>query len=740
MALQSPLAHSITPRAFVDDTGFPDVRELDSLHDISRLLQEVVGHERTVNAELEELLSKRGALESTIISLHGSTVDMLQSVKADAEGLAAGVSETSDLSERVSSKVRQLDTTQSHVQQTLSVITVIIDRSNCIYGVRQALDSGDFEAAAGFVDTFMELDDKYGPVTDADGQQAAEQEQVLREAKLKLGGTVREKLRDAMDKRNHEDVIRFTRLYRPLRMKDEGLGEYRTYVVQLCTEGAETTYSKLVDGDDGDQNDYVTAATTIFRDVAVTMEENEEFVKTAFGTEALLDVVFELHNVCNTVGARVLQRYAAVKQLQRLSRSVSQKAAAGGGYIPRQASEDPREVEATLEQLLQLASSGEEYSQWVLSKMALLCEPAPLPAARHNAFRSSGFSVAVRELLNYYVALEEFVMEEDVSKALSIREHLPGSLTTSMVDDVFFVISRCSRRSLSAGSAACVAAVVGHANELLASSVAAVLRASLEQVAAKLVQGDPNSEGGFPAAATTAAAQAAYINDADTTSWYVTKLRQELEEGAVAYFSKASDQEQARSVMADLTKTSSDFAAIASWALAAVSGALASQLRPAVDAIARISYEGNESDDAGRAWLTNLAAQLDARIVSLQPLLTPRNYDSLVSLILSDIAKRVDAVVATKRFSQVGGLQLDRDVRALVAYAGDLTNRPVRDKFAELTQKATLLSLEAVEEAAEYWSADSAGSLGWHLSSADVRHVLRQRVDFAPEDIAGLAL
>ncbi len=46
----------------------------------------------------------------------------------------------------------------------------------------------------------------------------------------------------------------------------------------------------------------------------------------------------------------------------------------------------------------------------------------------------------------------------------------------------------------------------------------------------------------------------------------------------------------------------------------------------------------------------------------------------------------MDAVVATKRFSQVGGLQLDQDVRALVAYAGELTQRPVRDKFAELTQ------------------------------------------------------
>lgn len=37
-------------------------------------------------------------------------------------------------------------------------------------------------------------------------------------------------------------------------------------------------------------------------------------------------------------------------------------------------------------------------------------------------------------------------------------------------------------------------------------------------------------------------------------------------------------------------------------------------------------------------------------------------------------------------FSQLGGLQLDREVRSLVAAAGDLTTRPVRDKFARLTQ------------------------------------------------------
>ena len=41
--------------------------------------------------------------------------------------------------------------------------------------------------------------------------------------------------------------------------------------------------------------------------------------------------------------------------------------------------------------------------------------------------------MAVRELLNYYVAMEEFVMEKDVQTAISIRELSPGNLTTSMV-------------------------------------------------------------------------------------------------------------------------------------------------------------------------------------------------------------------------------------------------------------------------------------------------------------------
>lgn len=45
---------------------------------------------------------------------------------------------------------------------------------------------------------------------------------------------------------------------------------------------------------------------------------------------------------------------------------------------------------------------------------------------------------------------------------------------------------------------------------------------------------------------------------------------------------------------------------------------------------------------------------------------------------------------------QLGGLQLDRDLRSLLGYLSSLTPWPVRDKFARLSQIATVLSLEKV--------------------------------------------
>ena len=54
-----------------------------------------------------------------------------------------------------------------------------MDRTNCIYGVRDAMAREDYEAAAGYVGTFMEIVEGAGAAAAApDEAQADEQAQV----------------------------------------------------------------------------------------------------------------------------------------------------------------------------------------------------------------------------------------------------------------------------------------------------------------------------------------------------------------------------------------------------------------------------------------------------------------------------------------------------------------------------------------------------------------------------------
>jgi hypothetical protein len=64
--------------------------------------------------------------------------------------------------------------------------------------------------------------------------------------------------------------------------------------------------------------------------------------------------------------------------------------------------------------------------------------------------------------------------------------------------------------------------------------------------------------------------------------------------------------------------------------------------RPTLDALGSISYEASDlsGEDSSEAWVQGLAAALDAAVSRLQQLLTPKNYDALVSLVLTDVAKR----------------------------------------------------------------------------------------------------
>jgi hypothetical protein len=108
-------------------------------------------------------------------------------------------------------------------------------------------------------------------------------------------------------------------------------------------------------------------------------------------------------------------------------------------------------------------------------------------------------------------------------------------------------------------------------------------------------------------------------------------------------------------------------------------------------------------------------------------------------LIVDKLVQRLEVLLSRKQFNQLGGLQLDRDARGLVAQLSELTARTVRDKFARLNQMAIILSLESVDEFLDYWG-DESGHITWRLAPAEVRAILQQRMDFARDSILALPL
>ncbi|KAK9800868.1 hypothetical protein WJX73_002883 [Symbiochloris irregularis] len=180
------MATAVAPVA-VSAEALQQVSKLTSIQDINRLLNETAAKERALDEELEQLLNKRSLLEKNVSSLNASTVQVLERVEDQAEQLAISVHATSEVSERVSRKIRELDMSQKHIHESLERIRVVVDRTNAIDGVQQAMASENYEAAARYIRDFLDLDEPPEAVQDQmEGPQTQEQHKVLLEAKRQL--------------------------------------------------------------------------------------------------------------------------------------------------------------------------------------------------------------------------------------------------------------------------------------------------------------------------------------------------------------------------------------------------------------------------------------------------------------------------------------------------------------------------------------------------------------------------
>lgn len=98
-----------------------------------------------------------------------------------------------------------------------------------------------------------------------------------------------------------------------------------------------------------------------------------------------------------------------------------------------------------------------------------------------NFLKTTDLSHTKHELLGNYLRLEQYFIEESMGKAFSLDSIEEGQQTSSMVDDVFFIIRKCVRRAMSASSLDGVCAIINNACTILETEYCNVLRSQLKQ-------------------------------------------------------------------------------------------------------------------------------------------------------------------------------------------------------------------------------------------------------------------
>ncbi|KAK2649949.1 hypothetical protein Ddye_017438 [Dipteronia dyeriana] len=710
------------------------VRTLTDVGAMTRLLHECIAYQRALDVDLDSLLSQRSDLDKHLLHLQKSA-EVLDIVKADSDHMLSNVRSTSDLADQVSGKVRELDLAQSRVNDTVFRIDAIVERNNCLDGVKTAMDEENFEAAAKYVQRFIEIDGKYK-------DSGSDQREQLLAAKKQLEGIVKKRVIAAVDQRDHGTILRFIKLYSPLGIEEEGLQVYVGYLKKVIGMRWRMEYENLVELmeqiQDQSQINFVGCLTNLFKDIVLAIEENDNILRGLCGEEGIVYAICELQEECDSRGCMILKKYMEYRKLAKLSSDIN---AQNNNLLAVGVSEgpDPREVEMYLEEILSLMQLGEDYTEFMVSKIKSLSsvDPELVPRAT-KAFRSGSFSKVAQDITGFYVILEGFFMVENVRKAIRIDEHVPDSLTTSMVDDVFYVLQSCLRRSISTSNISSVIAVLSGASSLLSNEYQEALQQKMREpnLGAKLFLGGAGVQ-------KTGTEIATALNNMDVSSEYVLKLKHEIEEQCAEAFPAPADRERVKSCLSELGDLNKTFKQYLNSGLEQLVATVTPRIRPVLDSVATISYELSEveyaDNEVNDPWVQRLLHAVETNAAWLQPLMTGSNYDSFVHLIIDFIVKRLEVIMMQKKFSQLGGLQLDRDTRALVSHFSSMTQRTVRDKFARLTQMATILNLEKVSEILDFWGENS-GPMTWRLTPAEVRRVLGLRVDFKPEAIAALKL
>uniref|UniRef100_A0A2M4APT9 Conserved oligomeric Golgi complex subunit 4 n=1 Tax=Anopheles triannulatus TaxID=58253 RepID=A0A2M4APT9_9DIPT len=758
--------------------------DISTREGIDEVCRRITDKEKQIDGRLEEILSQQCQLEAKMRSI-GVALSSLNLVSDKSRQLSTVINHTATLAESVSAKVRRLDEARSRVSECQQRVHDLIDLQLCSQGVMAAIREEDFEQGAAHVNRFLSMDKTLLQKTadDVSGSITSVSKAVstLEQATVQIRQMVSQKFEEAVKRDDLASVERFFKIFPLLGLHDEGLEQFITYICgKLASKAAKELRSSMdiAKAEKRTAVAYADTLTILLENVARVIEVNQAIIEHCYGPGRLVQICRLLQRECDDEMTKCVQEFNRNRQTSRRIAQINdyikgagaggssavghfRKASGGGGGSMDKL--NAKDIDSLIGEITIMHSRAELYVKFIkrrctndLEKSSLSAEEKEERLAGLNTMlQKSRLNTQMQELLSTYLLFERYFMEESVLKAITLDSLEDGQHCSSMLDDVFFIVRKCIRRSTGTQSLDGVCAVLNNAASCLEEDFLRALRTPLKAgypsgyldlaqaynaFQTSLQQGRLQTSDADQARARFVAA----LNNADMATEFIETLWKTMGEEIGTMFPAMTGREREKldSCLGGLRAVGDSLKAAVDFGFQQLrSSALKPRIHPWVDQFATHNHNLSEEDlatyEAGETFVQFLIVQIDGLLAAFKAALTARNYDALVSIVTSEITARMERAIKKTTFNRLGGLVLDQEVRALASYLTGATSWSVRDKLAKLLQMGTILNLENVAELPEYWESSSAS---WRLTANEARSILALRIDFKMEDIKKLKL
>jgi len=714
-------------------------------------LAEARRQEQDLELELEKLYRKAVHLCQSESRSLAYAREQHKQVPAAIRKLQETLQQTSGIADELSGRVRKLDAVCGRVGEALKLVDDMLELRECSDQVMKAISSGDYEQAAQYVARFRASQDALPPGTDEASVR------VLREAEAQLSALVRQRFEGAMAAKDSAGVSRFAKLFHPLGLAGEGVQKYVEFIRKSLAEQCALEFRQLAPPSFGKKVDaepmpYEKAIRSVYLAIADIVQEHQESVENEFGPENFIVVVRGLLDEVDVQGIRVLERFfkdnAKVFQQQATEMQEVGAVLDETAVITQRTQQFDTYIRNVAEGVVELIADKEVF---VKSLPQGYNEQDGLPQLSKLVHR-------VQELVSSYVLVEQSFLLRSVEKAIRAPDSLDPNdaeqLTTTLVDDAFFVMSTSLGRSISSCEINAVCAMVNHVNAALGGELKSALVRNLSESKSSYSNWvtypqnlAPAERGqhplatlfvdqeGRPRASLTAADSWPHaLNDLQQCVGYVDKLRGETQGAFDEWFPSEGPDKDKRVMFEhcigtlDATKVEleNEHAKHCKDGLNLLKKHLQRTLVP----LDTLDYDIDEAQyndyQVNDPFARSFSAQAEVLHAHLRSVLNPASCDEILSQMAEQTCRRIEKAALSKRFSLFGALQFESDVRALCSFFTSVSEQALRHKFARLFEMSSLLSLEGVEELR-----DICGELrSWRLSPEEIRTLLEARTDF----------